>query len=65
MSLRCSQGKESPLWGHFKGKEAYGSAVRGPQMVLRPPRIPDGVDAQELCPQAHWGGVLSVGLFSH
>ena len=31
-------------------------AARGPKIVLQPPRIPEGAEAQGTCPQAHWAG---------
>ena len=37
-----------------RGSDACGLAVRGPQVVLQSPRIPEGAEAQNTCPQANW-----------
>ena len=37
-----------------RGSDACGLAVRGPQIVLQSPRIPEGAEARNTCPQANW-----------
>lgn len=37
-----------------RGSDACGVAMRGPQIVLQSPGIPERAEAQNACPQAEW-----------